>query len=236
MASTLSSHFSIENDSIVSSPVPISPFIPGSGNVFPKLVDRINETSWELWYFDGYAENGQNAITISFFRDATALKHGGFRVQVNILWPDSSTWGRELYFPESIVTTERNSGDVLEVWRRTSPSSSASFQVSANSTEAQLTFEIPGEVNGTMHLSALPGDTGLDTDARLGPSAYYLRPIGRAVVWADMKFHSSDGTQSRVLSTGPDDGFGGGMDRVWAPLAWPQIMTESFYLRARVGP
>lgn len=26
------------------------------------------------------------------------------------------------------------------------------------------------------------------------------------------------------------------MDRVWSPLTWPQIMTESYYLRAHVGP
>ena len=32
-----------------------------------------------------------------------------------------------------------------------------------------------------------------------------------------------------------EGGATGGMDRVWSPLSWGQVMTESYYLRAHVG-
>ncbi|KAF2175885.1 hypothetical protein K469DRAFT_683357 [Zopfia rhizophila CBS 207.26] len=236
MADLLTSHFNIDGDSIVLGPVPVSPFIPGSGNTFPKFVDAIAETAWELWYFDGVSED-RAAIVIGVTRNAEGRKHGGFKVQVFGIWPDETTWHRDLYFPESVVTTAGEAGDVLGVWKDPPKNSSISFQVSADSSQAKLTFNVPGVVEGSMSLAALPGNTGLDTHPELGSSVYYVRPIGQASVTAEMAFYHSESIDPRKLLLGSRGGSArGGMDRVWSPFSWPQIMTESYYLRAQVGP
>lgn len=46
-------------------------------------------------------------------------KHGGFKVQVFCIWPDETTWHRDLYFPESIITTAAEAaGEVLGGMKR----------------------------------------------------------------------------------------------------------------------
>ncbi|KAH6867728.1 hypothetical protein B0T10DRAFT_596942 [Thelonectria olida] len=232
MAGPTVSQFHIDG-SIASGPVRVSPFIPNSGNVFPKFVAAIPKTAWELWYFDGISKEDQSAIVIGITRNAEGLKLGGFKVQVFGVWPDESTWHRDLYFPESTITTGED-GHVTGVWSTPTERSSISFTVSRDLSKAALTFAVPGVVTGTMQLKSLPGDTGLDTNPELGPSVHYVRPIGRASVKADMSFYSSDITAPRKLLLGSSAN--GGMDRVWSPLTWPQIMTESYYLRAQVGP
>lgn len=238
MTGSLISRFAIDQGSIVAGPVQASPFIPGSSNVFPKFKETISEAAWELWYFDGVSEVNKAAVVIGVTRNAEGRKQGGFKVQVFAIWPDETTWHRDLFFPESVVSVTAE-GDTLGIWRDPSAgcSISFSFSVQANSSRAELIFDVPGVVEGTMGLISLPGDTGIDTRAELGPSVWYVRPIGRAAMTADMTFSSSESKSSRHLSLGPQDGLAsGGMDRVWSALSWPQIMTESYYLRARVGP
>ncbi|KAM0228604.1 hypothetical protein ACHAPO_010576 [Fusarium lateritium] len=210
-----------------------SPFIPDSGNVFPKFTSAIPKTAWELWYFDGISRHDKSSIVIGVTRNAEGLKHGGFKVQVFVIWADERTWHRDLFFPESIVSTDE-SGVTEGIWKDATSNSSISFSCACDLSKASLVFDVPGVVQGDMHLEALPGDTGLDTDARLGPSVYYVRPMGRASVKAQLSLYSSEGTAADqfVLGTLAN----GGMDRVWSPLAWPQVMTESYYLRAQVGP
>lgn len=50
-----------------------------------------------------------------------------------------------------------------------------------------------------MNLAALPGDTGLDTRQELGSSVYYVRPIGRPSVTADMTLYTSAGMAPRKI-------------------------------------
>lgn len=265
MASTFVSYLNI-TDSLVSGPVPIAPFIPNSANLFPKMTERINETAWELWYFDGVTADASTAITISFFRDARAPEQG-FRTQVNAIWPDGTMWGDELYFPESIITAEeesdesqdsehQSSGRVKGTWRSSGPDGAqhATFEVAPDLSSATLTFDVPSRVCGTMKLtapspppsgsssSALPSEEDL---ALLGPSVYYVRPMPIASVTADLTFSftpdkkkdqgGGDGGSTRELRITSEDKANGGMDRFWTPLAWPQLMTESYYLRATVG-
>jgi len=65
----------------------------------------------------------------------------------------------------------------------------------------------------------------------------YVRPIGRALVTAEMSFYELESLTPRILRLGLEDNSArGGMDRVWSLLSWPQIMTESYYLRAQAGP
>lgn len=238
MTDSSTSRFAIDQGSSVAGPVQASPFIPGSSNIFPKFKETTNETAWELWYFDGVSEVSKAAIVIGVTRNAEGRKQGGFKVQVFAIWPDETTWYRDLFFPESIVTVTAD-GDTVGIWRdlSTGCSISFSFSVQADSSKAELMLDVPGAVEGTMTLIALPGDTGLDTRAELGPSVWYVRPIGRAAVTADMTFTSSESTSPRHLSLGSQGRLAsGGMDRVWSALSWTQVMTESYYLRATVGP
>lgn len=237
MADSITSHFKIDDNSIALGPVLPSPFVPNSGNTFPKFVETITETAWELWYFDGVSEVDRAAIVIGVTRNSEGRKHGGFKVQIFGIWPDETNWHRDLYFPESVVSTSGESGDIRGVWRNPTKNSSISFLVSADCSQAKVTVDVPGVVEGSMSLGALPGDTGLNTRPELGSSVYYVRPIGRASVTADMAFYPPDNTNPRKLSLGfRGCSARGGMDRVWSLFSWSQIMTESYYLRGHVGP
>ncbi|KAF4454156.1 Diels-Alderase fsa2 [Fusarium austroafricanum] len=232
MAEQTVSHFKIEQ-SIAQDVVPPSPFIPNFGNIFPKFVPVIPKTAWELWYFDGISSEDQSAIVIAVTRDARGLKLGGFKVQVFVVWSDHRTWHRDLFFPESIVKSDDN-GATTGIWKDTGGNNSISFGVTGDSSRATLVFAVPGVVQGKMHLKALPGDIGLNTDPALGPSVVYVRPIGRASVQAELSLFSPDSTEPQHFALGTSAN--GGMDRVWSMLSWPQVMTESYYLRAHVGP
>ncbi|EFR01670.1 hypothetical protein MGYG_04673 [Nannizzia gypsea CBS 118893] len=238
MADLLTSYFHIGGNSIVPGPVQASEYVTGSSNVFPKYADAITETAWELWHFDGVSEDGRAAVVVSITRNAEGRNKGGFKVQVIAKWPDNSTWHRDLYFPESVVTAAGGEdGNILGVWKDSSSNGSISFNVSAGALQAELSFDVPDIVNGRMNLTTLAGDQGLDTCPRLGPAVHYVRPIGRASATADMTFSDAEDKSPRRLLLGLDGVKAhGGMDHVWSHSAWPQVMSESYYLRAQVGP
>jgi hypothetical protein len=243
------SYFDVEGDSVVPGPVPVAPFHPGSGNVFPKFVDRLSDTAWELWYFDGGSDDGKTAFTVSFFRDARGLKEGGWRAQVFALWPDGTTWNNELHFAESIVTADGGfDGRIHGVWRaRDDDDSAVSFTIEPDCSAATLRFKVPQRVEGTVVLRALDGNRqGLpssESAALLCPDMYYLRPISLAEVVADLVFHSAGMSETAKTTTTSESArefkfvsCRGGMDRCWTPLSWPQLLSESYFLRAQVGP
>ncbi|KAI3319166.1 hypothetical protein HD806DRAFT_295441 [Xylariaceae sp. AK1471] len=231
------SRFNINGDSVAVGPIQAYPPTLKSGNLFPKYPHAINDTAWELWYFDGVSKRDEAAIVIDFSRHAESQDRGGFKVQVLGIWPDGKTWHRDLYFPESIVETSQDTGTVLGVWQDTSNGSSISFLVDADCSYAKIDVLVPGLVSGSMSLTCLPGDTGLDTATELGPSVHYMRPIGRAAVNATLTFESMSGEGHGTISSLSlsDQDSTGGMDRVWSLLSWPQIMTESYYLRGQAG-
>ncbi|KAJ5188376.1 hypothetical protein N7491_004701 [Penicillium cf. griseofulvum] len=182
-------------DSLVTGPVPIEPLDCDSGNVYPKMKDRINDTAWELWYFDGGTEDGKTAITISFFRDARGLRDGGFRTQIFAMWPDGTKRNIELFFAESIVTAEGYSpvqAEVHGVWKTVDDAASATFTVAANLSTATLNFSVPNKVSGTLEMRATSGSkAGLpstEEEALLSPGMYYMRPISLAEVSVDLTF------------------------------------------------
>ncbi|CAN9186010.1 unnamed protein product [Alternaria alternata] len=208
MTEQFESRLNVETEPIVLGPVSVLPFIPGSGNVFPKYVDAITQTGWELWFFDGISAD-KAAIVYS----ASGLMRA----------PGTAT----CTFPDSIVTTVGDAGDVVGVWKDPIKNMSASFQVPVDSSWAKLTFAIPGVLEGNVSLTSMPGDTGLNTRPELGSSVNYMRPIGRASVTADLEFYPPESNTPKSLVWPMDGGATGGMDRVWSPLSWGQVMTES---------
>ncbi|KAF2471752.1 uncharacterized protein BDR25DRAFT_333799 [Lindgomyces ingoldianus] len=217
---TFMSYLNIEGDSVVTGPVPLDPFLPNSANLFPKMINRINDSAWELWEFDAFSSDGETAVSVSFYRDARGIKEGGFHVDLNAIWPDGSKWGEELYFPESIITAE------------------------ADLSSATVQFSVPERVNGTIELSSqgngresrLPGT---EDSAKLGPAVYYMFPMGPADAKADLAFGVDDENgvvYERKLLVHADNGARGSMVRGWSAVAWPGIMTDAYYLSAVAGP
>ncbi|KAF4496751.1 hypothetical protein FAGAP_7102 [Fusarium agapanthi] len=225
------SHLNVKT-SISPEAVPASPYIPGSGNIFAKFVDAISQTGWELWYFDGVSKDDQSAISVGINRSARGPKHGGFRFQIFTIWPDGHTWHRDLYFPESIVTSETE--HFTGLWEDADSGGKVSFSVARDCSVATLVFAVPAVVDGTMHLEALPGNSGLDTNPEMGHSVGFVRPMGRAAVKAELSLSSEENSTSERFVLGPSAN--GGMDRIWTLDTWPKVMTESYYLRAQVGP
>ena len=241
MASTFVSYLNIKGGSVVTGPVPIDPFVPGSANLFPKMINRINDSAWELWEFDAFSKNGETAVSVSFYRDARGLEAGGFHVDLNAIWPDGSKWGEELYFPESSITVEVDSR-VRGVWN--SDTASATFTMAADLSTATVRFSVPGRVNGTIELcslgdcreSRLPATKEL---ALLGPSVYYIFPMGPTDATTDLAFVVDDGSgtvHEQKSSVHADNGARGSMVRAWSAVAWPGIMTDAYYLSAVAGP
>ncbi len=246
MASQFVSHLNTTGDSIVSGPVAVEPFVPGSANLFPKMVNHINDSAWELWQFDGFSADGETAVSVSFYRDTRGLEKGGFHIDINAIWPDGSKWGEMLFFPESIVTLEGASytqGRVQGVWK--SATASTSFSIEANLSAATVLFSVPGRVTGTIeprfmgiggHESRLPA---AESAALLGPSVYYLFPMGPASATTDLAFGVVDkvnGTVHEKRHSVGKDGGRGSIVRGWSALAFPQMFTDAYYLNAVIGP
>ncbi len=236
MAVTLTSHLKV-GESIIRGPLAITAAIPGSANLFPKMPKCLNKSASEAWIYHGVAGDGSEAITVTFCRDAEGAP-AGFRVKLNANWVDGTTWSEYLYFPESLVTSEgpdEARGRVVGVWR--SDTGRASFEVTADLRIAVVTFEIPGKVNGTMTLTASPGDNGLPKtveDAKMAPKGYYLRPIAACGATTNITFHKTN----KILRMQLDEKRGafGGCDRTWQPVVWQELFIESWFLLARVGP
>ncbi|OAQ95891.1 hypothetical protein LLEC1_01630 [Akanthomyces lecanii] len=234
MASNIS-HFKNDGGSVAEAPVTPAAHIPGSANIFPKFGKSISKDGWELWFFDCVSSEQRAAVIVGLNRAAPDGTGDGFKVQITAIWPDSTTWHRDLYFTESLV--EMTSLETRGIWRDSAKAASVSFVSTDNDRNISLLFDVPGVVDGNMQLQALPGDSGLDSDPTLGPFVHYVRPLGRALVTAEMRLFEDGPSEARALQLGVrDQPVTGGVDRVWSLGTWPQIMTESYYLRTHVGP
>nr|A0A089GT80.1 RecName: Full=Diels-Alderase gNR600; AltName: Full=Pyrrolocin biosynthesis protein gNR600 [fungal sp. NRRL 50135]AIP87501.1 hypothetical protein gNR600 [fungal sp. NRRL 50135] len=256
MAGTFVSVLDISGDSVVTGPVPVEPFVPGSANLFPKMTSRINDTAWELWEFEGFSAGGEAAVGVSLYRDARGVDKGGFHAEVNAIWPDGRKWGQTLYFAESIVTAEGASPDEGRIhgfWRSNSNTAggapaaarSITFSISEDLGVATVCFSVPDQVTGTIELrssgsnrkSCLPAT---EEAALLYPSVYYMFPMGPVDANADLTFSFSataggEIEEERKLSVQSRGGGHGGMVRGWSTEAWPQFMNDAYYVVAKVG-
>lgn len=249
MANTFVSSLNATGDSVGPRPAPMDPFVPGSANLFPKMVNRIDEAAWELWQFDGFSADNETAVSISFYRDTRGFKEGGFHVELNALWPDGSKWGEKLYFVESTITADN--GSVHGIWKSSDSTAtvnnSVSFDIAADLSTATVRFSVPDRVTGTIELRALGGNREsrlppTEGAALLGPSVYYLFPLGPAAAAVDLVlFDAADDETSgtahkRTVIMRADDGTRGGFVRGWSTFAWPQIMTDAYYMCGTAGP
>lgn len=120
-----------------------------------------------------------------------------------------------------------------------------------------LHFQIPAKVTGSVVLrSNLSHRADIqrvsrpthEGSAMLGPKVYYLRPQPISCVEAHLSIQIPPGSMTgsdqhdqsppamgEFHLTTADQAIGG-MDRFWAPLQWPSLMSESYHLRAGAGP
>lgn len=245
MASTYTSALRI-SDSITSEQISEADFIPNSGNIYPKFPEKLRDTAVEVWLFDAIAADGSSTITISFLRDIVAAPKG-FRIGFNASWPDGSIWGSPLIFAESIITSEGSeigNGKVLGVWKTQEDGSQASFEIAADLSSVKLIFNVPGKVNGTLTLKSLgfPCLPATEREAKGAPDLYWMRPIAMAEAEVDMTFHFEPAAGEVVskppqrMLFGREQGAFGGVDRSWESMPWTKAVTDSVFLRAKVGP
>ncbi|KAI0424992.1 hypothetical protein F5Y09DRAFT_352803 [Xylaria sp. FL1042] len=235
------SQLSIYN-SIVHGPVSTGHFTANDSNLFPKMCDQINETSWELWYLDGISMvDGGEAFAMGLTRDARGAKQGGFRIEVHALFSDRTNLSLELLFTESIFV-QREDGIITGTWHSPDREEAGKvvLQVSADLSSATVQFRVAGKIVGAVELtrrSQTPMLPSKEEEAQLGPGVHYLRGLSLAAVTADLVFESDANKPGpRKLSLRTNDQAVGGMDRLWAAATWPQLISESYHLRASCGP
>ncbi|OAQ65534.1 hypothetical protein VFPPC_14837 [Pochonia chlamydosporia 170] len=230
-------------ESISPEPVAEGDFFPDSANLYPKFPEKIGKSAVEVWLFDATAEDGSTSITISFFRDALAAP-AGFRIAVNATWADGAIWSSPVIFPNSIITSDGpglDKGTVVGVWQTDSDNSNATFEVSADLSTAQVVFNVPGKIMGSLLLKSL-GFASLPktaAEAEAGPRIYWMRPIAMADAKVDITLTSKtpEGqTTDRRLVMGAGERAFGGVDRSWEALGWTRGVTDSVFLRAKAGP
>lgn len=248
------------DNSVVDGPVPVQPFVPKSANMFPKMVNVISNTAWELWEFEAFSADGSTALGLSLYRDARGIDKGGFHAEVNALWSDGQKWGETLYFQESMITEENGEdsgtedGRVQGVWRTSGeevgePAAHASlstgsitFTTAADLASVSVCFSIPSQIEGTLELRCLGTDHKCYRPAQpdaalLYPSVYYMFPMGPLVSDANLFFHIpgvDEGKRSLIVNS--QKGGRGGMVRGWSTKAWPDFMNDAYYTVACVGP
>lgn len=195
--------------------------------------DRINHDAWELWEFDGLASDGATAVTVSFYRDTRCLEQGGFHAELNAVWPDGRRWGEKLYFPRSSITAGGETETISGVWA--SDSAKAEFEIATDLSIARVRFQVPGKVQGTFDLFAEGRGVWPEGEdaALLAPGVFYIFPMGPARASASLVFYMEEGL-IRNLELGGDAN--GGFVRGWSAVAWPEILTDAYYVGGRAGP
>nr|A0A3Q9U4G3.1 RecName: Full=Diels-Alderase pvhB; AltName: Full=Varicidin biosynthesis cluster protein B [Talaromyces variabilis]AZZ09608.1 PvhB [Talaromyces variabilis]AZZ09615.1 PvhB [Talaromyces variabilis] len=226
------SHFNIEN-AIIPGEVSASAHVPGENNIFPKYSSNINDRTWEIWCCEGINHEGAG-VMFGFQRAAFNKKMGGgWRVQIIAVWPDGKNWYKALALPESIFEESMASGDITSVWKTADNSTNVSFTYHKVDNKIDVVVCIPGVATGKASFQGQPGDSGLSTSPSLGPYVSYMRPVGRADMTSDMIFHFPDDGTTRQISF--SDGHGG-FDRYWGEKLWLSIQSESYFMRAFLGP
>lgn len=128
---------------------------------------------------------------------------------------------------------------------------------SADLSAVTLWFQIPSKATGSVVLrsgSSHRADIervsrpSREENAMLGPKVYYLRPQPISCVEAQLaiqmpqehttgsEHHEKPPSAMREFRLTTADQAIGGMDRFWAPQQWPQLMSESYHVRAGAGP
>ncbi|KAF1828570.1 hypothetical protein BDW02DRAFT_484251, partial [Decorospora gaudefroyi] len=220
-----------------------SAFFAKSGNLYPKYPDKLPQTAVEVWLFDALATDGTEAFTMSFLRDSTAVP-AGFRVAINASWEDGSNWSRNLVFPVSIITSEGSSidqGSIVGVWKMNDDDqngASVCFEVNEDLSVSKVSFNVPGVITGTLTHNSMkyPCLPNTENEARVGRDLFWMRPIAMAIADLDVTITTDPSTEPKKLLISGDRGGYGGLERSWESMPWAKAVTDSLFVRAKVGP
>ena len=248
----------ISNDvsdvSIASSIAPDSilptPFIPGSGNLFPKWPAKLDADSWDEWQFQAMSADGKTALAVVFFRH-TVNAPAGFRVGINASWASPSNdkegdvvWCSPVMLPRSIVTSD--AANTTGVWRNEDSSQSISFKIPADLSSAVVSIQVPGKVVGTLTFNTQSLDLPATETETKASVFWWLRPIAIAGVDAHLTFFpqakgtiekgmSAYETGGRELILKSVEGSFGSFDRAWAVAPPHKALSHNWYIWGKTG-
>ncbi|RDL30415.1 uncharacterized protein BP5553_10293 [Venustampulla echinocandica] len=239
--------------SIAANPIPPTPFIPDSGNLFPKWPSQLDVDSWDEWQFQALSADGSIALVVVFFRH-TINAPAGFRVGINASWAGSNNNGEEkeeavwcgpVMLPCSTITSD--TAHTTGVWRTENGSESISFEISTDLSGALVTLNVPGKVTGTLTLTSHNFHSLPQTEAEAKGSVFWwLRPIAMAGVDADLTFFSQQkGTiekgmggyerDGRELKLRAEEGAFGTFERAWAVSPPHKTISHNWILWGKAG-
>ncbi|KAF2791969.1 hypothetical protein K505DRAFT_418755 [Melanomma pulvis-pyrius CBS 109.77] len=233
----------VSSGSIVAEPGPETDFFPNSGNLYPKYADKFPRTAVEVWLFDALAPDGSDAFTVSFLRDSMAAP-AGFRVIINASWEDGTNWSHDLILPMSTVTVEGSNpgqGRVTGVWRTADDGEdgpSASFEVNEDLSISKVTFNVPGRIMGTLTHKSMgyPCLPKTEDEAKVATEIFWMRPVAMASANLDVAIVTDPSTEPKRMLISADKGGYGGLERSWESIPWAKAVTDSLFVRAKVGP
>lgn len=72
-----------------------------------SVLERLNATAWEFWYFEGVSQNAKSGITIFFYRDNNlkCLGFTPFRISIDAVCSDGSKYSSLIFAEESTIET-----------------------------------------------------------------------------------------------------------------------------------
>jgi hypothetical protein len=196
----------------------------------PKI-EPLNSTAGDQWAFDGTSASGKAGFLIGFYRDPSYsfLGPGNFRLSLDVVWDDGTTWSLVDYLQNSTITTCAQS--TKGTWSK--PDHKYSFEISADNQNVVVSFDTPS-VQGSFSIvstaparypdgSVFPSETATTFNA---PSLHWVEPIPAGIVDIDLNI---EGRPFRWTGLG-------GCEHWWSTHSWLSIMKGWTALRASIGP
>ncbi|RJE27119.1 hypothetical protein PHISCL_00586 [Aspergillus sclerotialis] len=197
----------------------------------PKL-SHLNSTAGEQWAFDGTSASGRSGLLLGIYRDASYafLGPGNFRISLDVVWDNGTTWSTVDYLARSTVHVCDDK--VVGIWA-SSEDLYYVFEVSHDSKDARVQIHT-SQVKGSFAMrsttparypdsSVFPSETASTWNA---PMLHWVEPIPAGIIDVDLTIEDTPFRWAGV----------GGHERWWSGKGWLEIMTRWEAVRLSAGP
>ncbi|KAF9252040.1 hypothetical protein DTO006G1_2787 [Penicillium roqueforti] len=217
--------FETANPSILLSTSPLDPFDA------PKF-SALNRTAGEQWAFDGTSASGRSGLLLGIYRDASYafLGPGNFRVSLDVVWDNGTTFSTVDYLARSVVHVCEN--QVVGIWASAIDEYYV-FQATRDSKHARVhihTKEVTGSfaIHSTTPSRYPNGALVSDKVASTwnAPMLHWGEPIPAGGIEVDLTIQGSAFRWTGL----------GGHDRWWSGKGWLEILTKWEAVRLTAGP
>nr|A0A1W5T317.1 RecName: Full=Diels-Alderase poxQ; AltName: Full=Oxaleimides biosynthesis cluster protein Q; Flags: Precursor [Penicillium oxalicum]ARF05991.1 PoxQ [Penicillium oxalicum] len=198
----------------------------------PKLPSGLNATAGEQWAFDGTSSSGRSGLLLGIYRDASYafLGPGNFRLSLDLVWDNSTTWSTVDYLSSSTVHTCTDK--VVGIWSHSADHYYV-FTVTADAKHARIHFHTP-DVVGAVDLysttparypdgALFPSEVSVTQNA---PMLHWVEPIPGGLIDVDLKVKDTPFRWTGL----------GGHERWWSAKGWLDLMTHWEAVRLMAGP